>query len=94
MSTEQKLVRKGDRGELVVALQSSLKALGHAVDVDGVFGPATEQAVKTLQTALGIPADGIVGPKTREAIDKAAATMAKKATDAAMGAIAKAQAKK
>lgn len=94
MSADPKLIRKGDRGALVVALQTSLKALGHAVEVDGVFGPATEQAVKALQGGFGIPADGIAGPKTREAIDKAAATMAKKATDAAMGAIAKVQPKK
>ena len=33
-------------------------------DVDGVFGPRTEQAVKDFQQSNGLVVDGIVGPVT------------------------------
>jgi len=39
------------------------KALG--AQVDGFFGPKTEQAVKDFQTANSLDVDGIVGPRTR-----------------------------
>lgn len=38
------------------------------IDVDGVYGPATEQAVRTMQTNAGIPVTGTVGPVTWAAI--------------------------
>jgi hypothetical protein len=34
------------------------------VTVDGIFGPATEAAVKTVQTFWGLVVDGLVGEKT------------------------------
>jgi peptidoglycan hydrolase-like protein with peptidoglycan-binding domain len=39
------------------------KALG--IQIDGYFGPKTEQAVKDFQTANSLDVDGIVGPRTR-----------------------------
>ena len=39
-----------------------------AIDVDGIFGPQTEDAVKTFQKVRGLVVDGIVGPKTLEAM--------------------------
>ena len=39
------------------------RALG--VSADGVFGPATERALKRWQRAQGLTADGIAGPQTR-----------------------------
>jgi peptidoglycan hydrolase-like protein with peptidoglycan-binding domain len=58
------LVRRGSRGHPVPALQYLLRARGHLVTVDGIFGPKTEAAVEGFQTADQIGVDGIVGPQT------------------------------
>lgn len=34
------------------------------IQFDGVFGRATEQAVRAYQTLMGLPVDGVVGPDT------------------------------
>jgi peptidoglycan hydrolase-like protein with peptidoglycan-binding domain len=48
----------------VRTLQDLLRARGHSVAVDGIFGPLTEAAVKAFQQSNGLAADGIVGPLT------------------------------
>lgn len=56
---------EGDRGTDVMALQYMLSSRGFSVGkVDGVFGPATEKAVRRFQKAKGFTVDGIVGPVT------------------------------
>lgn len=58
-------VKQGDTGPAVRAVQQVLKGkFGFAINVDGIFGPATAQAVKDFQTSKGIASDGIVGPIT------------------------------
>jgi peptidoglycan hydrolase-like protein with peptidoglycan-binding domain len=53
------LVRRGARGTIVAWAQQRVK-----VTADGIFGPNTEAAVKTLQEKYGLAVDGIVGPDT------------------------------
>ena len=58
------LVRRGSRIFPVRPLQQLLCARGHAVHVDGIFGPATESAVEDFQQDAGLGVDGVVGPNT------------------------------
>lgn len=58
-------VQQGKSGEEVRAVQKLLKdKFGYNIAVDGIFGPATANAVKDFQTSKGLSADGIVGPLT------------------------------
>ena len=54
----------GSSAGIVPGIQYLLRAHGHAVVVDGAYGPATAAAVNAFQTAQGVPSDGIVGPIT------------------------------
>ncbi|WP_426319974.1 peptidoglycan-binding domain-containing protein [Microbacterium sp. E-13] len=58
------IVGQGSSAAIVPGIQYLLRARGHAVVVDGMYGPATAAAVTAFQTAQGIPADGTVGPVT------------------------------
>lgn len=62
------LLRRGSSGDAVTALQRRLVEMGHAITVDGDFGPATEAAVRAAQAELGVADDGIVGPATDAAL--------------------------
>ena len=62
------LVKQGSQGHPVPALQYLLRARGHPVTVDGIFGPKTEAAVENFQTADQIMVDGVVGPQTADGI--------------------------
>ncbi len=63
-------LRRGDRGDHVEQVQFWLSELAQFdsalpdLAVDGIFGAATEQAVKQFQQAEGLAADGIVGQAT------------------------------
>ena len=64
-------LRKGMKGDDVLALQNALLILGLSLGkwgADGSFGAATDAAVKLFQKRNGLKADGIVGPVTRKAM--------------------------
>jgi peptidoglycan hydrolase-like protein with peptidoglycan-binding domain len=66
------VLRKGSTDPAVRDLQQAMKALGHDPGpIDGVFGNATESAVKAFQREREIPADGVVGEVTWINIDEA-----------------------
>ena len=56
-------LRPGSRGAPVRWAQ-----LAVGTDPDGVYGPATEAAVKAAQLAAGVTGDGIFGPASRSAL--------------------------
>ena len=59
------LSKLGSRGNEVRKIQTKLKELGYYRGaVDGIYGVATQKAVRSFQKNCGITADGIAGPKT------------------------------
>lgn len=65
-------LQKGSSGPAVKAVQRVL--LGRVdIDVDGIFGPKTENALKSFQAANALLQDGIVGPQTWRVLAEAAA---------------------
>ena len=61
------ILRKGDNGGMVKALQQLLLANGIKLPkygADGDFGGETEAGVIAYQKAVGLDADGVVGPAT------------------------------
>ena len=70
MATKYSQVSYGSRGSDVKKLQEKLNSNGYSLDVDGVFGPKTQSAVKDYQKKNNLVVDGIVGEKTWGEIDK------------------------
>src|SRR5699024_5329524 len=76
------VLRYGDRGDAVRNLQQRLKDLGYlAGSADGVFGQATETALRSFQTSNGLDADGIAGSKTQTVLYSSSAKSYSSATD-------------
>jgi peptidoglycan hydrolase-like protein with peptidoglycan-binding domain len=64
----QPTLKQGAKSGDVTRLQRSLRARGHTIAVDGVFGAGTASVVKAYQRQAGLVADGIVGAKTWTAL--------------------------
>lgn len=64
----------GSRGEAVKAMQRQLIAVGIVVfgGADGVFGPATQAALKQFQTQAGLATSGVYDAATKAALVAAA----------------------
>jgi peptidoglycan hydrolase-like protein with peptidoglycan-binding domain len=67
-------VHRGNRGEAVRGVQEEFQFRNlsgdpsQGVQIDGIFGPKTDEAVRGFQQALGLSVDGIVGPLTWRAL--------------------------
>lgn len=65
------VLKPGDSGEMVEALQLTLNARmkpSPGLSIDGDFGPDTKSAVRRFQTANKLTASGTVGPETWKAL--------------------------
>ena len=61
--------QRGSSGSVVKQIQTKLKNWGYySGEVDGVYGSATERAVKSFQQKNGLTVDGKVGPQTQQAL--------------------------
>lgn len=62
-------VQEGSTSQAVRAAQTLLRnKFGYGIDVDGIFGPQTENATKDFQTSHGLIVDGIIGSQTWQAL--------------------------
>lgn len=66
--TTMRTIRRGDKGLEVGEMQKRLVALGNDLDIDGVFGQRTENALRMFQASNGLTVDGICGAKTWAAL--------------------------
>ena len=64
-------IRQGSRGPYVTVIQTELNriarnypAIPRIPEVDGIFGPRTEAAVRKFQEVFGLDVDGVVGKST------------------------------
>jgi peptidoglycan/xylan/chitin deacetylase (PgdA/CDA1 family) len=64
------LIRKGDRGDLVRALQEALDAVGYAAAADGIFGDETMTSLAEFQRDHDLDPDGLAGPATLAALQR------------------------
>lgn len=64
------ILKRGDLGSAVELLQLGLSraGFGEGLERDGIFGPATEQALRRFQRANSLYADGVAGQQTHQAL--------------------------
>src|SRR5579863_3700579 len=69
----QPTISRGATGDAVRRLQRALRRTPNlGLAIDGVFGAATEAAVKDFQQGAGLTVDGVVGPLTWAALPNGA----------------------
>lgn len=70
------VLHEGDTGAAVSVLQTALRAHGHHIAVDGIYGPITFSVVRDFQAFAQLPVDGITGPLTWAALSPSHAAAA------------------
>ncbi|MBQ8314030.1 MAG: peptidoglycan-binding protein [Clostridia bacterium] len=61
------------RNNEVARLQLMLRELDFSLEPDGIFGPMTQECVKTFQALHGLPSTGSVDPATWDALEQCVA---------------------
>ena len=56
--------QRGTKGPLAAAIQAALCEAGHTLDIDGEFGPKTDNALREFQRKNDLEIDGVAGPAT------------------------------
>ena len=65
-------LRRGSLSNYVLIAQDDLNTLGYTTGgLDGIFGAATQNAVRNYQRAVGLSADGIIGCNTWRSLQEA-----------------------
>lgn len=64
------VLKRGSKGDWVVIAQGRLVVAGYPLDVDGIYGPKTEETVKQFQMDHHLTIDGIIGKNTWAALYK------------------------
>jgi peptidoglycan hydrolase-like protein with peptidoglycan-binding domain len=65
---EHPLLKRGDKGDMVVWAQEHLVGAGAEVPVTGIFGTQTRVAVRAFQESHGLEVDGRIGTDTWQAL--------------------------
>ncbi len=66
------LLKRGSLSNYVLIAQDDLNTLGYRTGgLDGIFGSATQNAVRSYQSSVGLTADGIIGCNTWRALQEA-----------------------
>ena len=66
--TTDYIIKEGDTGIVVWALQRVCNKMGIPTSEDGVFGEATKSSAEALQIKMRTTADGVFGPKSQRAL--------------------------
>ena len=68
-TTPTAVLGRGSSGSGVRYLQENLNKAGYSLNVDGIYGSLTLNAVKNFQKSNGLAVDGLAGPKTFAALN-------------------------
>ena len=65
-------LKRGSLSNYVLIAQDDLNTLGYTTgSLDGIFGAATQNAVRNYQRSVGLSVDGIVGCNTWRSLQEA-----------------------
>lgn len=84
VAADPTVLKLGDKGPRVRALQETIASFGIPLKADAAFGPATRRAVAAAQVELGMPGTGVADPpfilalEAAEPISKGAREVASK----------------